>query len=36
MFPNARHDDQADMMTQASAWLLWADIDTVSYSIVRL
>ncbi len=25
MFPNARYDDQADMMTQASAWLLRAD-----------
>ena len=36
MFPNARHDDQADMMTQASAWLLRADIDTVTFSIVRL
>ena len=36
MFPNARNDDQADMMTQASAWLLRADIDTVTFSIVRL
>jgi predicted phage terminase large subunit-like protein len=36
MFPNARNDDQADMMTQASAWLLRADIDTVTISIVRL
>ena len=36
MYPNARHDDMADMMTQASAWLLRADIDTVTYSIVRL
>ena len=36
MFPNARHDDQADMMTQASAWLLRADIPTVTFSIVRL
>jgi hypothetical protein len=36
MFPNAAHDDMADMMTQASAWLLRADIPTVTFSIVRL
>ena len=36
MFPNAAHDDMADMMTQASAWLLRADILTVTFSIVRL
>lgn len=35
-FPNGRHDDQADMMTQAAAWLLRRDIPTVSFSIVRL
>jgi phage terminase large subunit-like protein len=28
MFPNARNDDMADMMTQASAWLLTANIHT--------
>jgi len=27
---------QADMMTQASAWLRRADIPTVSLSVVRL
>jgi predicted phage terminase large subunit-like protein len=36
MFPNAAHDDMADMMSQASAWLLLADIPTVSFSTVRL
>jgi predicted phage terminase large subunit-like protein len=35
-FPNGRHDDQADMMTQASAWLLRRDIPTVTFSTVRL
>jgi predicted phage terminase large subunit-like protein len=29
MFPNAAHDDMADMMSQASAWLLQANIHTV-------
>ena len=29
MFPNAAHDDQADMMSQASAWLLQANFNTV-------
>lgn len=29
MFPNARNDDQADMMSQASAWLMRRDIPTV-------
>jgi predicted phage terminase large subunit-like protein len=29
MFPNAAHDDMADMMTQASAWLLQASIPTI-------
>ena len=29
MFPNAAHDDLADMMSQASAWLLYANIHTV-------
>jgi phage terminase large subunit-like protein len=36
MFPNAAHDDMADMMSQASAWLLLADIPTVTFSTVRL
>jgi predicted phage terminase large subunit-like protein len=35
-FPNGRHDDQADMMTQASAWLLRRDIPTVTFTTVRL
>ncbi len=35
-FPNGRHDDEADMMTQASAWLLRRDIPTVTFSTVRL
>ena len=30
MFPAAKHDDQADMMSQASAWLLQANEITVS------
>jgi phage terminase large subunit-like protein len=29
LFPNARNDDQADMMSQASAWLMRRDIPTV-------
>jgi phage terminase large subunit-like protein len=29
MFPSAAHDDMADMMSQASAWLLQREIDTV-------
>jgi phage terminase large subunit-like protein len=28
-FPSARNDDQADMMSQASAWLMPRDIPTV-------
>jgi predicted phage terminase large subunit-like protein len=36
MFPNGRTDDMADMMSQASAWLLKRDIVTVSFSTVRL
>jgi predicted phage terminase large subunit-like protein len=36
MFPNARNDDMADMMSQASAWLLKREIVTVSFSTVRL
>jgi predicted phage terminase large subunit-like protein len=36
VFPNAAHDDMADMMSQASAWLLLADIPTVTFSTVRL
>jgi phage terminase large subunit-like protein len=28
-FPNGAHDDMADMMSQASAWLLEANIPTV-------
>jgi predicted phage terminase large subunit-like protein len=35
-FPNGRHDDMADMVTQASAWLLRRDIPTVTFSTVRL
>ena len=35
-FPNGRYDDQADMMTQAAAWLLRRDIPTVAFSTVRL
>jgi predicted phage terminase large subunit-like protein len=35
-FPNGRHDDQADMMTQTSAWLLRRDIPTVTFSTVYL
>ena len=30
MFPAGRHDDQADIMSQASAWLLQANTITVS------
>jgi predicted phage terminase large subunit-like protein len=30
MFPNGRHDDQSDMMSQAAAWLLQANWPTVS------
>ena len=30
MFPNAAHDDMADMMWQASAWLLQTDIPAVA------
>jgi len=36
MFPNAAHDDQADMMSQASAWLLQASYPTVAWWPVRL
>jgi predicted phage terminase large subunit-like protein len=36
MFPNAAHDDQADMMSQASAWLLQASFPTVAWWPVRL
>jgi predicted phage terminase large subunit-like protein len=36
MFPSAAHDDQADMMSQAAAWLLKRDVNTVTFSIVRL
>ena len=36
MFPNAAHDDMADMMTQASAWLLRANWPTVSVVPVLL
>ena len=35
-FPNAAHDDMADMMTQASAWLLQANWPTVTVSTVYL
>jgi predicted phage terminase large subunit-like protein len=35
-FPNAKNDDMADMMSQASAWLIQRDIPTVSFSTVRL
>jgi len=35
-FPNAKNDDMADMVTQASAWLLRRDIPTVTFSTVRL
>lgn len=35
-FPNGRHDDMADMVTQAAAWLLRRDVSTVTFSIVRL
>jgi phage terminase large subunit-like protein len=34
MFPNARNDDRADMMSRASAWLLKRNIITVSFSTV--
>jgi predicted phage terminase large subunit-like protein len=30
MFPSAAHDDMADMMSQASAWLLQRDVNTVA------
>jgi hypothetical protein len=33
---NGRYDDQADMMTQASAWLLRREIPTVTFSTVHL
>ena len=36
MFPSAAHDDMADMMSQASAWLLQRDVNTVSFWTVRL
>jgi predicted phage terminase large subunit-like protein len=36
MFPNGRYDDQADMMSQASAWLLRASFPTVAVWPVRL
>jgi len=36
MFPNAAHDDMADMMTQAGAWLLRANWPTVSVVPVLL
>jgi predicted phage terminase large subunit-like protein len=36
MFPNGRHDDEADMMSQASAWLLQANWPTVTVSTVYL
>ena len=36
MFPNARNDDMADMMSQASAWLLQASFPTVAWWPVRL
>jgi predicted phage terminase large subunit-like protein len=36
MFPNGRNDDMADMMSQASAWLLKRDVITVTFSTVRL
>ena len=29
MFPTAAHDDQCDMMSQASAWLLQANFNTI-------
>jgi predicted phage terminase large subunit-like protein len=32
MFPNAAHDDMADMMTQAAAWLLQANVPTLTIS----
>jgi hypothetical protein len=35
-FPNTAHDDMADMMTQASAWLLRANWPTVTVSTVYL
>jgi predicted phage terminase large subunit-like protein len=35
-FPNVAHDDMADMMTQASAWLLRANWPTVTASTVYL
>ena len=35
-FPNAAHDDMADMMTQAAAWLLQANWPTVTISTVYL
>lgn len=36
MFPNARNDDMADMMSQASAWLLQATFHTAAWWPVRL
>ncbi len=35
-FPNAAHDDMADMMMKASAWLLQANWPTVTISTVYL
>ena len=35
-FPNAAHDDMADMMSQAAAWLLQANWPTVTISTVYL
>jgi predicted phage terminase large subunit-like protein len=32
MFPNAAHDDMADMMSQASAWLLQRPVNSVRMS----
>jgi predicted phage terminase large subunit-like protein len=29
MFPNAKHDDMADAMSQAAAWLLQTPVHTV-------
>ena len=36
MFPNAGHDDMADAMSQASAWLLQLPIRTTYWVPVRL
>jgi predicted phage terminase large subunit-like protein len=36
MFPAARHDDMADAMSQAAAWLLRTPVHTVRIIPVRL